>query len=348
VTFVIPAAIELMLQDVRALERLEDRIRARERAGRPVARERAERDQLLRVAQARLAARQAAVPPVDHPAELPITAHLEEIAAALRARQVVVVCGDTGSGKTTQLPKLCLALGRGVRGMVGHTQPRRIAARSVAARIAAELGSEPGGVISFKVRFAERESATSLVRLMTDGILLAEIRHDPELLRYDTLIIDEAHERSLNIDFLLGYLRRLLPRRPDLRIIITSATIDPQRFARFFDDAPVIEVAGRSKSATGRSPRTRTTISTRASCRGSSRHSTNSRPIPPRRATTCWCSCRGSARSASWARCWRSASAIPPRSCRSIRACPGPTSNACSSLRGDAASCSRRMSPRPR
>jgi len=237
---------DLMLQDAAAVRRLDERIDARERAGKPAARERRQRDELLVRARERIAVRRAALPRITYPEDLPITSRLEVIGEALAGHPVVVVCGDTGSGKTTQLPKLCLALGRGVRGLVGHTQPRRIAARSVASRIAQELGTEPGGVVSYKVRFAEQESAQSLVRVMTDGILLAEVRHDPDLLRYDTLIIDEAHERSLNIDFLLGYLHRLLPRRPDLRIIITSATIDPARFARFFNDAPVIEVAGRS------------------------------------------------------------------------------------------------------
>ena len=237
---------DLMLQDAAAVRRLDERIDARERAGKPAARERRQRDELLLRARERIAARRAALPCITYPEDLPITSRLEAIGEALAGHPVVVVCGDTGSGKTTQLPKLCLALGRGLRGLIGHTQPRRIAARSVASRIAQELGTETGGVVSYKVRFAEQESAQSLVRLMTDGILLAEIRHDPDLLRYDTLIIDEAHERSLNIDFLLGYLHRLLPRRPDLRIIITSATIDPARFARFFGDAPVIEVAGRS------------------------------------------------------------------------------------------------------
>ncbi len=185
------------------------------------------------------------------PPELPVSERREEIAAAIRDHQVVVVAGETGSGKTTQLPKICLALGRGTNGLIGHTQPRRIAARSVAERIAEELGDELGGLVGYQVRFTDKTSPESRVKVMTDGILLAELQHDRELRRYDTLIIDEAHERSLNIDFLLGYLERLLPRRPDLKVVITSATIDPDKFAAHFADrhgkpAPVLEVSGRT------------------------------------------------------------------------------------------------------
>jgi ATP-dependent helicase HrpA len=158
----------------------------------------------------------------------------------------VIVAGETGSGKTTQLPKICLELGRGVRGTIGHTQPRRIAARTVAERIAEELTVELGGAVGYQVRFTDRHGEDTSVKVMTDGILLAEIQHDRLLRRYDTLIVDEAHERSLNIDFLLGYLKQLLPRRPDLKLVITSATIDPERFSRHFDDAPIIEVSGRT------------------------------------------------------------------------------------------------------
>ncbi|HEX7715750.1 MAG TPA: ATP-dependent RNA helicase HrpA, partial [Marmoricola sp.] len=193
---------------------------------------------------------------IQFPAELPVSARREDIAEAIRDHQVVIVAGETGSGKTTQLPKICLALGRGEPGsegggMIGHTQPRRIAARSVAERIAEELGTELGDVVGFQVRFTDKTSKQSRVKVMTDGILLAELQHDKELKRYDTIIIDEAHERSLNIDFLLGYLKRLLPRRPDLKVIITSATIDPEKFARHFADrngepAPIIEVSGRT------------------------------------------------------------------------------------------------------
>ena len=189
------------------------------------------------------------LPPVSFPEELPVSGRRVEIAAALAAHQVIIVCGETGSGKTTQLPKICLQLGRGQRGLIGHAQPRRIAATSTAKRIAQELGSPPGMHVGFKVRFNDTLSSGAWVKLMTDGILLAETQGDPLLKQYDTLIIDEAHERSLNIDFLLGYLKQLLPKRPDLKVIITSATIDADRFARHFGSldkpAPVIEVSGR-------------------------------------------------------------------------------------------------------
>ena len=192
---------------------------------------------------------------ITYPADLPVSQRRDDIAAAIRDHQVVIVAGETGSGKTTQLPKICLELGRGARGdgggLIGHTQPRRIAARSVAERIAEELGTELGDLVGYQVRFTDRTSRESRVKLMTDGILLAELQRDRDLRKYDTIIIDEAHERSLNIDFLLGYLRRLLPRRPDLKLIITSATIDPERFAQHFADrrgtpAPIIEVSGRT------------------------------------------------------------------------------------------------------
>ncbi|MBS7159934.1 MAG: DUF3418 domain-containing protein [Actinomyces sp.] len=209
-----------------------------------------------------LAERAAAIPVISYP-DLPVSARRDEIARAIRDHQVVIVSGETGSGKTTQLPKICMQLGRGVAGMIGHTQPRRLAARSVADRIADELGQtvgrERGQVVGYQVRFTDEVGPTTLVKLMTDGILLAEIQSDPMLRRYDTLIIDEAHERSLNIDFILGYVARLLPARPDLKVIITSATIDSDRFARHFgtwegtpgsgrliEPAPVIEVSGRT------------------------------------------------------------------------------------------------------
>jgi ATP-dependent helicase HrpA len=191
--------------------------------------------------------RRAAVPAAIHyPPELPVTAHREELLAAIRDHQVVVVAGETGSGKTTQLPKLCLELGRGVDGAIAHTQPRRIAARTVAARIAQELGVPLGGAVGFAVRFSDRSSEETLVRLMTDGLLLAEIQRDRQLRRYDTIIVDEAHERSLNVDFLLGCLTRILPQRPELKVIVTSATIDPERFSRYFGGAPIVEVSGRT------------------------------------------------------------------------------------------------------
>ena len=183
---------------------------------------------------------------LEFPPELPICERLDEIARALAEHQVIIVAGETGSGKTTQLPKLCLREGRGSAGRIGHTQPRRLAARTVAQRIAQELGEETGATVGYQVRFTDRVGDDTRIKLMTDGILLAEIQRDRQLSRYDTLIIDEAHERSLNIDFLLGYLKRLLPQRPDLKLIITSATIDVQSFSRHFGDAPVIEVSGRS------------------------------------------------------------------------------------------------------
>ncbi len=202
----------------------------------------------------RAATREAALAGISfgYPEELPVTQRKDDIAAAIRDHQVVIVAGETGSGKTTQIPKICLELGRGRAGQIGHTQPRRIAARTVAERIAEELGSDLGEVVGYQVRFTQHASDKTAVKLMTDGILLAEIGAEPNLRRYDTLIIDEAHERSLNIDFILGYLRQLLPRRPDLKVIVTSATIDPERFAEHFKDqrtgqpAPIVEVSGRS------------------------------------------------------------------------------------------------------
>jgi ATP-dependent helicase HrpA len=200
----------------------------------------------LDAAAARLRARRAALPVPVFDDSLPINAQRAAVAAAIRDHQVIVLCGETGSGKTTQLPKICLSLGLGAAGLIGHTQPRRIAARSVAARIAAELGTTVGGQVGYKVRFSDRTGPDALVKLMTDGILLAETQSDRQLDQYEVIILDEAHERSLNIDFLLGYLKRLLPRRPDLKLIITSATIDPERFSRHFDQAPIIEVSGRT------------------------------------------------------------------------------------------------------
>ncbi len=185
------------------------------------------------------------VPRPEFPPELPICAKREEIAKAISSHQVVIVCGETGSGKTTQLPKICLELGRGIHGLIGHTQPRRIAARATASRIAQELKTELGGAVGYKIRFTDRVGPRSYIKIMTDGILLAETQGDRELRQYDTLIIDEAHERNLNVDFLLGYIKQLLPRRPELKLIVTSATIDAARFSRHFDNAPVIEVSGR-------------------------------------------------------------------------------------------------------
>ncbi len=200
----------------------------------------------LDAAQARYQTRLAGVPKVTYPDNLPVSQKQAEIAKAIQEHQVVIIAGETGSGKTTQIPKICLALGRGVKGFIGHTQPRRLAARTVAARIAEEMESELGHYVGYKVRFTDQVSEQTHIKLMTDGILLAEIQNDRMLTQYDTIIIDEAHERSLNIDFILGYLKQLLPRRPDLKVIITSATIDPQRFSRHFNKAPVIEVSGRT------------------------------------------------------------------------------------------------------
>lgn len=205
----------------------------------------------IELARLRLEERRGNLPDITYPAGLPVSARRDDIAEAIEANQVVVIAGETGSGKTTQIPKICLELGRGMHGKIGHTQPRRLAARTVAERIAEELGEKIGGHVGYAIRFDDRVGRDTAVKLMTDGILLAEIQRDRLLLDYDTIIIDEAHERSLNIDFLLGYLKRLLPKRPDLKVIITSATIDPERFAEHFADAdgkpaPIIEVSGRT------------------------------------------------------------------------------------------------------
>jgi ATP-dependent helicase HrpA len=203
-------------------------------------------DTEIAAAEERIAARTAAVPRITYPEALPVSRKRDDILAAIRDHQVVIVAGETGSGKTTQIPKICLELGRGVRGLIGHTQPRRIAARTVAERVAEELRTPLGEAVGWKVRFTDQVGDATLVKLMTDGIMLAEIQTDRELRAYDTIIIDEAHERSLNIDFILGYLAQLLPRRPDLKVVITSATIDPERFSRHFGDAPIVEVSGRT------------------------------------------------------------------------------------------------------
>ncbi|SBT39383.1 ATP-dependent RNA helicase HrpA [Micromonospora narathiwatensis] len=240
----------LMFRDQRRLQRRLDGVR---KLRDPQRREAALAEIAAEVARAesRLLSRRAAVPTITYPAQLPVSERKDDIAAAIRDHQVVIVAGETGSGKTTQLPKICLELGRGINGLIGHTQPRRLAARTVADRIAEELGTELGDVVGYKVRFTDQVGENSLVKLMTDGILLAELQTDRMLRQYDTLIIDEAHERSLNIDFILGYLRQLLPRRPDLKVVITSATIETDRFARHFADAegnpaPVVEVSGRT------------------------------------------------------------------------------------------------------
>ncbi|MGB7425331.1 MAG: DEAD/DEAH box helicase, partial [Ornithinimicrobium sp.] len=188
---------------------------------------------------------------IPYPQDLPVVARKSDLLDVIGAHQVVIVAGETGSGKTTQIPKMCLELGRGIEGTIGHTQPRRIAARAVAERISEELGVELGTTVGYQVRFTDRSRHDTLVKVMTDGILLSELHRDKDLSKYDTLIIDEAHERSLNIDFILGYLRQLLPRRPDLKVVITSATIDVERFAEHFagpdgTPAPIVEVSGRT------------------------------------------------------------------------------------------------------
>jgi len=190
--------------------------------------------------------RVASVPTCEYPDNLPIVAHRDVIVESIRKHPVTIICGETGSGKTTQIPKMCLEAGRGCDALIGHTQPRRIAARSVSSRLAAELKTELGNAVGYKVRFNDRLSDNTYIKLMTDGILLAEIQSDPWLNQYDTIIVDEAHERSLNIDFILGYLKSLLKKRRDLKIVITSATIDPETFSKHFDDAPIILAEGRS------------------------------------------------------------------------------------------------------
>ncbi|WP_413808216.1 ATP-dependent RNA helicase HrpA [Streptomyces sp. OE57] len=236
---------ELMLRDQQRLGRRLDGAR---RIRKPEARAAVlgEIAEEMTRAELRVADRRAAVPAITYPEELPVSQKKDAILEAVRDHQVVIVAGETGSGKTTQIPKICLELGRGVKGLIGHTQPRRIAARTVAERIAEEMRSPLGESVGWKVRFTDQVGQDTHVKLMTDGILLAEIQTDRELRQYDTIIIDEAHERSLNIDFLLGYLAQLLPRRPDLKVVITSATIDPERFSRHFGDAPIVEVSGRT------------------------------------------------------------------------------------------------------
>lgn len=236
---------ELMLRDQQRLQR---RLQGARKIKNPDAQSAvaAELESDITAALQKVQSRAASCPKVTYPENLPVSQKKQDILQAIRDHQVVIVAGETGSGKTTQLPKICLELGRGVKGLIGHTQPRRLAARTVANRIADELETPLGGSVGYKVRFNDQVSENTLVKLMTDGILLAEIQQDRLLMQYDTLIIDEAHERSLNIDFILGYLRELLPKRPDLKVIITSATIDPQRFSRHFNNAPIIEVSGRT------------------------------------------------------------------------------------------------------
>ncbi|MGV9274569.1 ATP-dependent RNA helicase HrpA [Streptomyces griseosporeus] len=241
-----PRLTELSLRDAHRLGR---RLEGARKIRKPEARAAvlAEIEAEIAKGEERMSARRGRVPAVSYPEQLPVSQRKDAIAEAIRDHQVVIVAGETGSGKTTQIPKICLELGRGVRGMIGHTQPRRIAARTVAERVAEELRTPLGEAVGWKVRFTDQvDPEATFIKLMTDGILLAEIQTDRELRAYDTIIIDEAHERSLNIDFLLGYLAQLLPKRPDLKVVITSATIDPERFSRHFGDAPIIEVSGRT------------------------------------------------------------------------------------------------------
>ncbi|MCF6355253.1 MAG: ATP-dependent RNA helicase HrpA [Candidatus Polarisedimenticolaceae bacterium] len=235
-----------MQLDRHRLHRQLRELRQRKSAGKPFASGLERLLQELQRSQQLLNRRREQCPMPTFQDELPISARRDEIAAAIAQHQVIILCGETGSGKSTQLPKICLSLGRGIAGRIGHTQPRRIAARSLMDRISSELGREPGSAVGYKVRFKDHVRPETHIKLMTDGILLAEIQQDRYLNEYDTLIIDEAHERTLNIDFLLGYLKQLLPKRPDLKVIITSATIDPESFSRHFNQAPVIEVSGRT------------------------------------------------------------------------------------------------------
>ncbi len=242
---------DCLIADRHALAQRLRGLRRRAREGQPADQGLARLWQTVRASQAIVAQRRASVPTIVYPPELPVSERRGEVAELIARHRVLVLCGETGSGKSTQIPKICLGLGRGVVGRIGHTQPRRIAARTLSGRIAQELGGETGGLVGYKVRFHDRVRPETGIKLMTDGMLLAEIQHDRLLLEYDTLIVDEAHERSLNIDFLLGYLKQLMPRRPDLKVIVTSATIDPERFARHFaaqdgTPAPIIEISGRT------------------------------------------------------------------------------------------------------
>jgi ATP-dependent helicase HrpA len=226
----------------RGFDAIQERLRANKPGDEQFSKWRKKLDESLQ----QVARRKQLVPGITYPEQLPVSQRCQEIADLLSRHQVIILAGETGSGKTTQIPKICLEMGRGIVGMIGHTQPRRLAARSVAARIAEEMQVKPGEQVGYQVRFTDQCSENTLLKLMTDGILLAEIQHDRYLERYDTIIIDEAHERSLNIDFLLGYIKRILPRRPDLKVIVTSATIDLERFSAHFNDAPIIEISGRT------------------------------------------------------------------------------------------------------
>lgn len=236
----------VMTRDRHRISRKQEQIQKRQKDGQPFDKLSNELTDLIDTSKARYQSRLAAMPTITYDKSLPVAARADEIINAIQEHQVVIIAGETGSGKTTQLPKMCLQAGRGRAGLIGHTQPRRIAARSVAERISDELSVELGEQVGFQVRFSDESSDNTLIKLMTDGILLAEIQQDKRLYKYDTIIIDEAHERSLNIDFLLGYLKQVLAVRPDLKVIVTSATIDVARFSQHFDNAPVIEVSGRT------------------------------------------------------------------------------------------------------
>lgn len=236
----------VMTKDRHRIRRKQEQIDKRQKDGQPFDKLASELADLVEQSRERYDARLAAMPEVRYDENLPVAARADEIIKAIEAHQVVIIAGETGSGKTTQLPKMCLQAGRGRAGLIGHTQPRRLAARSVAERISDELQVELGEQVGFQVRFSDESSDNTLIKLMTDGILLAEIQQDKRLYKYDTIIIDEAHERSLNIDFLLGYLKQVLAVRPDLKVIVTSATIDVERFSKHFDNAPIIEVSGRT------------------------------------------------------------------------------------------------------
>ena len=295
--------------------------------------------------------RYVARPRPTYPDELPVVQKRDEIAAAIAANQVVILCGETGSGKTTQLPKICLELGRGVDGMIGHTQPRRIAARSVAQRIADELGTPLGRAVGYKVRFGDKTSEDTYVKVMTDGILLAEIQSDRLLEQYDTIIIDEAHERSLNIDFLLGYLKQLLPQRPDLKVIVTSATIDPERFSKHFDGAPIIMVSGRTypvevlyRPLKSDDPED---VEDEREQADAIVEAVNELARAAATAT-CWCSSAASGRSARPPRSCASTTRRRRRSCRCTPGCRRPSSSRCSSRTAAGGSCWRPTWPRRR
>lgn len=237
---------ECMLKDQHRFRRRLDKLERSQNDGDLAEKKIKELQHRIQASMANRAERLARLPAVVFNEELPIHSHIPEIGDAIRENPIIIIAGETGSGKTTQIPKICLSIGRGVSGVIGHTQPRRLAARTIASRIAQELKTELGNTVGYKVRFTDKVSANSYIKLMTDGILLAEIQNDRYLNDYDTIIIDEAHERSLNIDFLLGYIKHLIPKRPELRLIITSATIDTERFSQFYGDAPIIEVSGRT------------------------------------------------------------------------------------------------------